>query len=181
MGARGGGYLVESLVPYRRGEKDDIHIPTPLPQNRLSIAKKPLPQIHLDKIHLMHEHKHPCPRRIILQRLNTLTINQTILCKLPALDIKDIDQNSDVLENVVPLLLEIVLHEGILPAAVPEVEGEVAEEADVGVLDVDGGTEAARIFGDVVGEDDAAHGGFAGAGFALLGEWELGSGGLGCG
>lgn len=35
------------------------------------------------------------------------------------------------------------------------------------VLDVDGGSETSRVFGDVVAEDDGPHGRLAGAGFAL--------------
>lgn len=94
---------------------------------------------------------------------------------------------------MVALLREVVFHEGVLagefiattvlvgwlvgkgrgggrgdrPAAVPEVEGEIAKEAHVRVLDVDGGPETTRIFGDVVTEDDRPHGRLAGAGFAL--------------
>ena len=45
----------------------------------------------------------------------------------------------DVPEYVLSLRREVVLHEGLLAAAVPQVEAEVAEELDVGVLDVDGG------------------------------------------
>ena len=42
-----------------------------------------------------------------------------------------------VAKNVVALRLKVVLHEGFLPTAVPEVENEVSKEADVGMLDVD--------------------------------------------
>ena len=59
----------------------------------------------------------------------------------------------DVPEDVLSLRREVVLHEGLLAAAVPQVEAEVAEELDVGVLDVDGGAEPAGVPRDVVGED----------------------------
>lgn len=85
------------------------------------------------------------------------------------------------------LLGEIVLHEGFLAATVPEVEGEVAEEFDMGEVDVDGGAsikqgekkwwlvmkcvglvgegnvQSSSIARNVVAEDDASHGGLAGA------------------
>jgi hypothetical protein len=34
------------------------------------------------------------------------------------------------------------------------------------MLDIDGGSEATDVFGDIVAEDDAAHGGLAGTAFA---------------
>lgn len=83
-----------------------------------------------------------------------------------------------MLKDVVALRGEVVVDEGVLAAAVPQIEGEAAEEADVVMLDVDGGAEAASIFGDIVGEDDGAHGGFTGAGFALCGSrWVMSAAG----
>jgi hypothetical protein len=38
-----------------------------------------------------------------------------------------------------PLLREVVLHEGLLAATVPQVQRQVAQELDVGQVDVDGG------------------------------------------
>ena len=49
---------------------------------------------------------------------------------------------------------------------VPEVENEVAEEADVRVLDAECGAEAACVVGEVVGEDDGTHGRLATAALA---------------
>ena len=43
------------------------------------------------------------------------------------------------------------------PSAVPEVERQVPQEPQVRVLDVDGGAQAAGVFGDVVAEHDRAH------------------------
>ena len=47
-----------------------------------------------------------------------------------------------MLEDGRALRREVRIHEGILTAAVPEVENEIAEEADVVLLDVDGRAEA---------------------------------------
>ena len=46
-----------------------------------------------------------------------------------------------VAKNVVALRLKIVLHEGLLAAAVPQVEHEVSQEAHVRVLHIDGRAE----------------------------------------
>lgn len=47
------------------------------------------------------------------------------------------------------LLGEVVFHEGLLAAAVPEVEGEVAEKLDVGEVNVDcGAPNKIRMKGD---------------------------------
>ena len=42
-----------------------------------------------------------------------------ILGELPRLDVKDVDEHLHVPEDVVPLRLEVVLHECLLPSAVP--------------------------------------------------------------
>lgn len=56
------------------------------------------------------------------------------------LDVEDVDEDADVGEDVDALLGEVVLHEGLLAAAVPEVERQVAEEFHVREVDVDGGS-----------------------------------------
>lgn len=101
-------------------------------------------------------------------------------------NVEDVDEDADVGEDVGALLGKVVFHKGFLSAAVPEVEGEVAEEFDVGEVDVyccasifgsvihvlgesDRGEEniqSAGIAGEVIGEDDASHTGFSGAAFA---------------
>jgi hypothetical protein len=70
---------------------------------------------------------------------------------LARLNVEHVDENADVLEDSGALGGEIRVHEGVLAAAVPEVEYEVAEEADVVLLDVDGCTEAGGERGGVVG------------------------------
>ena len=48
-------------------------------------------------------------------------------------------------EDVFPLLVKVVFHEGLLTAAVPQVERQVAQQAHVRVLHVDGGAQAPRV------------------------------------
>ena len=64
------------------------------------------------------------------------------------------------------LRLKVRLHVGLLAAAVPEVEHEVAKEANVRVLDVLGVAEARRLTRNVVGKDDGAHRRLAGVALA---------------
>ena len=55
-----------------------------------------------------------------------------------------------MLEDGRALCGEIGVHERVLPAAIPEVEDEVAEEPDVVLLNVDGRAEARRERSGVV-------------------------------
>ena len=50
-----------------------------------------------------------------------------------------------------------------LPSTVPQIEGEVAHEAGMAMLDVDGCAQPPNILCDVIAENDRAHGRFAGA------------------
>lgn len=98
-----------------------------------------------------------------------------------ALDIKNIDEHLHVPEDVIPLIGEVVLHEGLLTTAIPEIEGQVAEKSDVRMFDIDcgknrencwrmrkqgwergkrtGGRKPSGVASDVVSENDGSHGG----------------------
>lgn len=52
------------------------------------------------------------------------------------------------------------------PSTVPEIKCQVAHELSMAMLDIDGGSETPDVFGDIVAEDDAAHGGLAGTALA---------------
>ena len=82
-----------------------------------------------------------------------------ILLQLSRLHVKNVDENLHIPEDVVSLWRKVVLHEGLLAAAVPQVEHEVAEQPHVRVLHVDGGAEPPRVPGDEVREDDGPHAG----------------------
>ena len=71
-----------------------------------------------------------------------------------------------IAKDVVALRLEVVLHEGLLPAAVPQVEHQVSQESHVGVLDVNRRAEPHGVSGEVVGKDYTPHGGLAAAALA---------------
>lgn len=61
-----------------------------------------------------------------------------VLLGTVALDVKDINQQLDAAKDGLAVALEVALVEGVLAAAIPQVEDEVAQEADVVVLDVEG-------------------------------------------
>jgi hypothetical protein len=42
---------------------------------------------------------------------------------------------------VIPLIGEVVLHEGLLTTAIPEIERQIAEKSDVRMLDIDCGSQ----------------------------------------
>ena len=80
-----------------------------------------------------------------------------IFLQLSGLDIEHIDEDLNIPEDVVPLRRKVVLHEGLLTAAVPEVEHQVAEQPHVAVLHVNGGPQPPRVSRDEVGKDDGTH------------------------
>lgn len=59
-----------------------------------------------------------------------------------------------------------MLGEEFVPATIPYVEHEIPKELDISCLHCDGSFQFARVFGNVIMKDDAAHGGLAGATFA---------------
>ena len=65
-------------------------------------------------------------------------------------DLENVDQHADVLEDRRALGGQVRVHEGVLAAAVPEVEDKVAQEAHVVLLDVDCRAEARGERGGVI-------------------------------
>lgn len=57
--------------------------------------------------------------------------------QLPALHVEHIDKHGDIPEDVVLLRLEVLFHEGLLAAAVPQIQHQIAEESHVWVLHID--------------------------------------------
>lgn len=89
----------------------------------------------------MNEQEHLSFCAILLQPINTIAVIVEILEGFSRLDVKDVNQHRDVLEYRRPLRGKIAVHERILATAVPEVEHQVTEEADVILFYVDGRTE----------------------------------------
>lgn len=69
------------------------------------------------KIHLVHEAEYFGIRRVLEDGLQARLIIVQVLLDLPALHIKDVDQDLHVPEDIVTLTCEIILHESFLPVA----------------------------------------------------------------
>ena len=115
----------------------------------------------------MYQAEYPSIAAVIPQRFDAAGVGEQVPFEFSGFDVEDVDQYLDGAEDVVALLVQVVFDEDFLAAAVPEVQGEAAEEAYVVVFDVYCGAEAAGVLCDVVGEYYTPHGGFAAAGFAL--------------
>ena len=99
----------------------------------------------------MHEEEDRRLGRVLLQRVEAVAIIRRVLDSVMRADLENVYQHADVLEDGRALRREVRVHERVLPAAVPEVEDEVAQEADVVLLDVDGRAEARGERGGIVG------------------------------
>ena len=161
--------LVETLVPDRGGEADEVR-ETVLGRGLLQLFHHQLEEllsfIQLDEVHLVQQNKNLGVRRVLLELLERLGEDFDVFDDLLGFHIKHVYQHLNHLEDVVLLLCEIVLHKHILTTAIPEVKCHIPQEPPVRMLDVYGGTQAARVEGGVVAKDDGSHGGLSRAGTA---------------
>ena len=74
----------------------------------------------------MDEDEDLCVARVLHQRADDAHVRGQVALDVAALRVEDVDEHADVAEDVRPLLAEEVLDEGLLPAAVPQVQREVA-------------------------------------------------------
>lgn len=145
-----GTHPIETLVVDASPKHRDVRRLLALAQQLALLALKrraALPR----QIHLVHEQKHRGVRAEVAQPVETVAVILEVLIHLARLDVEHVDEDADVLEDSRALGGEVRVHEGVLAAAVPEVEDEVAEEADVVLLDVDGRAETRGERGGVVG------------------------------
>jgi hypothetical protein len=143
-------YLVQRLIVDARTEHRDgygstlrLQLARPALQQRCPISTR-------DEIHLVHEEKHGRLGRMLLQRIDAITVVRGVLDRVVRADLENVDQHADVLEDRRALGGQVRVHERVLTAAVPEVEDEVAQEAHVVLLDVDGRAEARGERGGIV-------------------------------
>ena len=127
---------MDARAKYSDGHRTALRLQLP----RSALQKhRPVPR---DEIHLVHEEEHRRLGRVLLQRVEAIAVIRRVLGRVVRADLKDVDEHADVLEDRRALRGEVRVHERVLPAAVPQVEDEIAEEADVVLLDVDGRAEA---------------------------------------
>lgn len=144
--------LVETLVVYAGAEDGEVKASTDLLKLVPFLLEGDLPP-RPDKIHLVHQQEDGGIRAELSQAFQTVTIVDQIFLSLSTFDVEDINQDTDVLEDGGPLRGKIAVHEGVLSAAVPEVEDEVAQESNMVLLDVDCRTQSRGKRRWVVGTD----------------------------
>lgn len=83
------------------------------------------------QIHLVHETEDFGVGRVVQYGLQAGLVVVHVSVQLPALYIEDVDKDGDIPEDVVFLRLKVLLHERLLPATVPEVQHQIAQESDV--------------------------------------------------
>ena len=143
-------YLVQRLVMNTRTEhRNRHHSALPLQLARAALQQRsPIPR---HKVHLVHKEEDRRFGRVLLQRVEAIAIVRRVLDGVVRADLENVYEHADVLKDRRALRREVRIHEGVLAAAVPEVEDEVAEETDVVLLDVDRRAEARRERGGIVG------------------------------
>lgn len=91
-----------------------------------------------------------------------LPILKALLQSLPMIfNLEDIDKHFHSPEDGLLLDEEVLLHEGILSSAIPQVEGQRSHELELMLLSLDRIADLLCIFGGEVGEDDGVHRGLA--------------------
>ena len=93
----------------------------------------------LDEVHLVDQDENGGTRRELLESTKDALVGGKVALNIAGLNVEDVDENPNIGEDVDSLLREVVLHEGFLPAAVPEVEGQIAEELDMREINVNSG------------------------------------------
>jgi hypothetical protein len=105
------------------------------------------------QIHFVHQNKHVRTGTVPLQRIEDSAEVLHVGYSVPGLDLEDVDKHTNGGEDSGLLSGEVLLHVRVLPAAVPEVENQVAEETDMVLLDVGGDSQTRCKRCRVIGAD----------------------------
>ena len=144
-------YLVKTLVVNTRAKHLDGRLAaSPLEFGHLAFHDS-IPFGLPHQVYLVHQKKHVRIFAELRQPLQAVLIVLQILFHLAGLDIEHIDHHPYMREDDGALRTQVRIHECILATTVPEIEDEVAEEADVVLLDVnrsaETGSEGRRVIG----------------------------------
>lgn len=122
-----------------------------------------LPLLEGHFIDLVYENEDVCVLVVLLDAAQRqLPILEALLQPLPMIfNLEDIDKHLHSAEDGLLLDQEILLHEGVLSSAIPQVEGQRPHELELVLLPFDRVADLLSILGGEVGEDDGVHGGFA--------------------
>ena len=123
--------LVEGLVPDRSLEAFNFKPAIDLPLDvALSLLKRRISGIFVEQIHLVNQAENLGFGRELAESSDAVFKLLHILLVVFGGHIEHVNQNLNVLENVVSLALEELLHKGILSSAVPKTQHQVAQEPD---------------------------------------------------
>lgn len=88
----------------------------------------------------MHKEEDGSIRAVLLQGTQTCLVVVQVLLHVASLDLKDVNHDADVLKDGRLLDGQVGIHESVLTATIPEVQDEVAKEADMILFDIDSRT-----------------------------------------
>mmetsp|Transcript_38465 Transcript_38465/g.86730 ORF Transcript_38465/g.86730 Transcript_38465/m.86730 type:complete len:225 (+) Transcript_38465:525-1199(+) len=171
--------LEEGLVPDGCPKAGDVHPRSCVQQVPLVVPEHFVASGFVHQVELVDEAEDAGARRKlaqgvhgmgevvqVLRHLGSGVLRHVGASALVAHRHQHVDEDLRVLKDGLPLRLEVVLHEDVLPATVPEVQTQVAKEPERVVLNEVGLVQPVGVAGEVVREDDRLHGGLPSAGAA---------------
>lgn len=157
--------LIEALVPDAGCEVLlDVHLfPVGyLCDFPLLVLDLPCPLFEGHLVDFVDEHEHVC---VLVELLDVpqshLEVLQNLLVLLPVLDLEHVNQHLHPPENRLLLHLKVLLHERVLPSAVPQVQSQRTHEFELMFLTLHSVPYLLGVLGWKVGKNDGVHGGLA--------------------
>lgn len=135
-----GTHLVETLIVDARAENRDMDIAASLFKLVLPFLKCWLFVSH--QIHFVYKKEYGGVGAVLSETVDAVAVVLEVFGFFLRLNVKDVDEHADLLKYSGTLGGEVRVHKGVLASAVPEIENEVSEKADVVLLDVNGGAES---------------------------------------
>ena len=93
-----------------------------------------------DEIHLVDENEDLGGGRVLRQGGHDGHISSEVAIDVTRLDVKDVDEDADIAENVDALLVNVVFHKCLLTATIPQIKRQVAQKLHMRQIDIDGRT-----------------------------------------
>lgn len=135
--------LVKALVIYTRAEDGNACVSAGILQFFMLLVESDGLRFPY-KIHLMHQQEYGSVRAELFKPIQAIAVILEVLVHPACLYIEDIYHNPDMLEDCGLLSGQVRIHEGILAAAIPQIENEVPKEAYVVLLDINRCAQAGR-------------------------------------
>lgn len=117
-------YLVQTLVVYASAQHSDIDIPTRVLQFFFLLLEHLVTLPY--KVHLMNQEEYSGVGAVRVESCDTVPKVLEVFAQLSGLNVEDINHDADLFEDRAALSRQIRVHEGILPATIPEVQNKVA-------------------------------------------------------